>query len=45
MTDNKLLSVASSPHVKHHDTTRSIMLDVLIALVPAMVWAVATFGW
>lgn len=44
MTDNKLLSVASSPHVKHQDTTRTIMLDVLIALVPALVWAVYAFG-
>lgn len=41
----KMLHVASSPHVKHPDTTRSIMLDVIIALVPALIWAVYAFGW
>lgn len=44
MTDNKMLSVASSPHIKHSDNTRTIMLDVLIALIPAFVWAIAAFG-
>ncbi|MBR5515558.1 MAG: RnfABCDGE type electron transport complex subunit D [Clostridia bacterium] len=44
-SDNKLLSVSPSPHIKHPDTTRSIMLDVLIAMVPALIWAVYVFGW
>ncbi len=43
--DNRLLSVASSPHVKHPDTSRSIMIDVIIAMLPALVWAVYMFGW
>lgn len=38
------LIVAPAPHLKHPDTTRSIMVDVLIALLPALVWAVYLFG-
>lgn len=40
----KLLAVSPSPHVKHHDTTSTIMLDVIIALIPALIWAVYVFG-
>ncbi len=36
--------VTSSPHIKAGDDTRSLMLDVLIALVPALAVAVYTFG-
>ena len=45
MENNKLLAVSPSPHVKHPDNTRSIMLDVLIAMFPALIWAVVVFGW
>jgi len=38
------LTVSPSPHIKNTDTTRSIMRDVLIALVPALVWGVYVFG-
>ncbi len=38
------LTVSPSPHIKNVDTTRSIMRDVLIALVPALVWGVYVFG-
>ena len=38
------LFVASSPHIKSADTTQKIMLRVLIALIPAGVFAVAVFG-
>lgn len=41
----KLLTVSPSPHVKHHDNTRSVMLDVVIALTPALIWAVYIFGF
>ena len=34
-----LLTVSPSPHIKHSDTTRTIMADVIIALIPALVWA------
>ena len=42
--ETKLLGVASSPHVSSPIGTRSLMLDVLIALVPALCAAVFFFG-
>ena len=39
-----LLTVQSSPHIKSPDTTASVMLDVLIALIPAFAWGVYVFG-
>lgn len=39
-----LLTVSSSPHIRKGNTTRRIMLDVLIALTPALVWGVFVFG-
>lgn len=41
---NELLVVSPSPHIKHSDTTRSVMLDVIIALVPALIWGMICFG-
>lgn len=38
------LKVTSSPHMRHEDTTRIIMIDVLISLCPALIWAVYIFG-
>ena len=38
------LSVASSPHIKDKRSTRSIMLDVLIALFPAVLMSLVYFG-
>lgn len=38
------LSVSSSPHVKRARTTRSIMLDVVIALLPAAISGCIIFG-
>ena len=38
------LTISSSPHVHAPVTTRTIMRDVLIALVPAMVAGIAFFG-
>ncbi len=40
----KLLSVSSSPHIRGKQTTRSIMTDVFIALMPASVLAVVFYG-
>ena len=40
----ELLTVSSSPHLRHSDTTRGIMADVLIALMPAAVWGCIIFG-
>ncbi len=44
MYDLSKVVVTSSPHIKAEDDTRSLMLDVLIALVPALAVAVYTFG-
>lgn len=43
--ENKLLKVSASPHVKHWETGRVLMLDVVIAMAPALIWAVYLFGW
>ena len=40
-----LLTVSSSPHIKHPDNARTLMADVLIALTPAFVWGIYIFGW
>lgn len=45
VNDNKLLSVSPSPHMKHPDSTSGIMLDVIIAMLPALIWGVYAFGW
>ena len=42
MNDKKIVS--SSPHLRSKDTTSSIMLDVIIALVPALIASVIFFG-
>ena len=39
-----LLTVSPSPHIKHPDTTRTVMIDVLLALLPASVWGAYIFG-
>ena len=46
MTDYKNLKLiaTSNPHIRSSETTRSIMLDVIIAMLPALVWAVIWFG-
>ncbi len=41
---NNLLNVSSSPHVRSHDTTQGIMLDVAIAMLPAAAFGVYQFG-
>ena len=39
------LTVSSSPHVHQEATTKTIMRDVLIALVPSLMFAVYNFGF
>lgn len=39
------LILASSPHLHGRDSTRSIMRDVIIALLPALIASVWMFGW
>ncbi len=40
----KLLNVSSSPHVRSKDTTKGIMTDVCIAMLPATAFGVYLFG-
>ena len=37
--------VSPSPHIRSGRTTRKIMLDVIIALCPALVVSIVIFGW
>lgn len=41
---SKLLNVSSSPHVRSKVTTQNIMLDVIIAMLPATAYGVYQFG-
>ena len=41
---NKLL-VSPSPHIHSKDSTRSLMLDVVIALLPAVICTFVFYGW
>lgn len=43
--DNTMLLVSPAPHVRHKSDTRSIMLDVVIAMLPALAASVVIFGY
>jgi len=45
LSPDKLLVASSSPHVRHGETTTTIMSRVLIALLPAFAWSVFYFGY
>ncbi|MBQ4354539.1 MAG: RnfABCDGE type electron transport complex subunit D [Clostridia bacterium] len=40
----EFLTVSSSPHIKSPETTTTVMLDVIIALLPAFIWGIYVFG-
>lgn len=42
--ENKFI-VSPSPHLRHRDNTQRIMLDVIIALVPALIASTIIFGY
>ena len=44
MNDLSKLKVSSSPHIRAEDTTAKIMLDVLIALLPALAIGMFVYG-
>ncbi len=44
MNENKKFTVSASPHTFSKDTVTRIMLDVIIALVPALIASVILFG-
>ena len=39
------LIASSNPHIRNNEDTRSIMLDVVIALCPALLMSVIRFGF
>jgi len=39
------LTVSVSPHIHSGITTRSIMIDVIIALLPSVIWGIYIFGF
>lgn len=43
-TIQKMLTVSASPHKRTADSTRSIMLDVVLAMLPALLLSVVLFG-
>lgn len=45
MSDKRILTVSASPHTKSSSTVTGIMLDVIIALVPAAFAGIAVFGF
>ncbi len=42
---NEMLNVSSNPHVRDKQTTQMIMLDVIIALIPASIFGIYNFGF
>jgi electron transport complex protein RnfD len=44
MIDGKMLKVSASPHTRSKTTTKSIMLDVIIAMIPSLIASVVIFG-
>lgn len=44
-TENKFLTMTASPHVKSPIKTKNIMGDVVLALIPALIWAIYVFGF
>jgi electron transport complex protein RnfD len=44
MTLNNKLVVSASPHDRSHKTVRSLMLDVIIALIPALIASIIYYG-
>ena len=43
--DNGMLLVSPAPHVRSKTNTQKIMLDVIIALIPALIASTIIFGW
>jgi len=41
---NSDLTVSSSPHIKSPNNSRLLMIDVLVALTPALIWGAVVFG-
>jgi len=44
LTLDRALTMSLAPHIRSNETTRRIMLDVIIAMVPAMIGSIYFFG-
>ncbi len=44
MNENKLLNISSSPHIRSSLTTGEVMLEVILALLPATVFGIYRYG-
>lgn len=44
MSERKRLTVSASPHIKSSETASGMMLDVIIALIPALIASAFIFG-
>ncbi len=42
--ENKMLTMTASPHIKSSIKTKNVMGDVILALIPALIWAIYLFG-
>jgi len=42
---NETMITSVSPHLRSSRTTQKVMLDVIIALIPALIMSVLFFGW
>ncbi len=42
---SNLLTISPSPHVHSSDSTQKIMLRVVYAMIPALIWSVFVFGF
>ena len=42
---NKFLTMTASPHIKSPIKTKNIMADVIIAMIPMLIWSVYVFGF
>lgn len=40
----EMLTVSASPHIKSSDNVRNVMLTVIIAMLPALLWSVYLYG-
>ena len=45
LPQDKLMTVAFSPYIKGSETTSTIMADVIIATMPALLWGIYIFGF
>lgn len=45
MEEQKILRISYAPHIRDKASTSRIMLDVLVALLPASAFGVYNFGW